>query len=122
MEDAKHYVLSRFPGAGVRKVGEIYLLEGIPGLRASGTTEHYAWASAAEELSDPALEASRKQFVQGAVLEAFASLGGLFNQPMALAKCLEQRGFAASEAISAIEEVVLGGALVRSDTGSIGLC
>ncbi len=56
---------------------------------------------------------------QEQVLEAFDALGGSSNQPMALAKKLENDGFTASDVVTAINAALGVGVLVQTETGSI---
>lgn len=119
MTEAKQYVLNRFPGAGVRRIGEIFRLEGVPGLVTTGIDEAAAWKGAADELSDPVLEAERDRIVLEKVLAAFGALGGQVIQPMALCKRLELDGYAASEAVSAVNAALAGGKLVPTPTGGL---
>ncbi|MBC7603981.1 MAG: hypothetical protein H7255_15145 [Ramlibacter sp.] len=56
---------------------------------------------------------------QQEVLDTFDSLGGTFNQPMALAKALEAAGFDVSEVATAINAALAAGALVQVASGSI---
>lgn len=53
------------------------------------------------------------------VLDAFDSLGGTFNQPMALAKALEKAGFDPTDVVTAINAALAAGALVMEPSGSI---
>lgn len=46
------------------------------------------------------------------VLDAFDSLGGRFNQPMAFRKALEQAGFDVGAVAHAIDAALAGGVLV----------
>lgn len=46
------------------------------------------------------------------VLDAFDSLGGRFNQPMALAKALEKAGFDVGAVAKAINAALAAGVLV----------
>ena len=56
---------------------------------------------------------------QQEVLDAFDSLGGAFNQPMALVKALEATGFDASDVAIAINAALAAGALIQVASGSI---
>lgn len=53
------------------------------------------------------------------VLDAFDSLGGSFNQPMALRKALEKAGFDIDAAADAIIAALEAGVLVQEASGSI---
>jgi hypothetical protein len=53
------------------------------------------------------------------VIDAFDSLGGKFNQPLALAKALEDLGFDSSAVATAIHAALVAGALIQEPSGSI---
>ncbi|QBY55542.1 hypothetical protein [Cupriavidus oxalaticus] len=119
MTNPKQFVLSRFLGASVRRHGDHYLLEGVPGLVMSGFEEAAVWADAAKDLSDPVFEAQRTRNVLDKVMAAFAALGGQMTPMMALSQRLEQAGYSAAEAASAIEVAIASGALVLTAMGAL---
>jgi hypothetical protein len=55
------------------------------------------------------------------VIEAFVSLGGEVNQPMAVRLVLEQSGFASVDAVTAINDALSAGLLLRTTSGGIRL-
>ncbi len=50
MDSNKAYVISRIPGAEAIQRGELWEIQGIPGLVSSGISEAYAWSGAADDL------------------------------------------------------------------------
>lgn len=119
MDNSKQYVLQRFTGASVRKVGETFHLENVPGLACSGVTEALAWEAAEGFLRDPVHDRGRAETIHKKVIAAFDSLEGQACPPMALKARLEERGFSTSESGSAINEALVAGVLVQTATGSI---
>lgn len=53
------------------------------------------------------------------VLDAFDSLGGKVNQPMAIRKALEKAGFDVGAVAHAIDAALAAGVLVLEPSGSI---